>query len=368
MALAPQLEGIENVSFNDFTVGVDITGVAQANNTYQWSDDFSRVAGKHMFKFGAAVHLDQVNINPNAMYNGSFLFQGTETGSDFADFLLGIASSYAQADSRRFYLRNQYAGVYAQDSWRVRPNLTLNYGVRWDLLPPWREKYNQLQTLVLGPAVRGLPRRAPRAGLPRRSGHSRHAGAGPPHELRTAHRTGVCARREDQRARGLRPVLHRHRRLVGGHHERQSALRLRLRQLRAAAVCNALHYGRQRPGRGTALSRTDSITVASAQHPNASVDWSQYMPITGVPSFFHQNVTPYSESYTLSIEREVARDTVLRAGYIGTQAHHLLVLISANPGNPALCLSLSRPDNVMPGTATCGPFGESGTYTTRSGQ
>ena len=79
-------------------------------------------------------------------------------------------------------------------------------------------------------------------------------------------------------------------------------------------------------------------------------------------------MTPYSESYTLSVEREVARDTVLTASYIGTQAHHLLVLISANPGDPALCLSLSRPENVMPGTATCGPFGESGTYTTRSGQ
>ena len=101
-------------------------------------------------KFGARVHLDQVNIDPNAMYNGSFLFQGTETGSDFADFLLGIASSYAQGDSRHFYLRNQYAGLYGQDSWRVRPNLTLNYGVRWDLLPPWREKFNQLQTLVRG--------------------------------------------------------------------------------------------------------------------------------------------------------------------------------------------------------------------------
>jgi hypothetical protein len=109
-------------------------------------------------------------------------------------------------------------------------------------------------------------------------------------------------------------------------------------------------------------------TVASARNPNNSVDWSQYMPITGVPSFFHRNVTPYSESYTLSVEREVARYTVLRASYIGTQAHHLLVLIAANPGDPALCLSLSRPENVMPGTPTCGPFGESGTYTTRSGQ
>jgi hypothetical protein len=79
-------------------------------------------------------------------------------------------------------------------------------------------------------------------------------------------------------------------------------------------------------------------------------------------------MTPYSESYTLSIEREVARNTILNATYIGTQAHHLLVLVSANPGGPALCLSLSRPQNVMPGTATCGPFGESGTYTSRSGQ
>ena len=113
MALAPQIEGIENVAFNDFTIGVDTTGVTQANNTWQWSDNFSKVTGKHMLKFGAGIHHDQVNINPDATYNGSFLFQGTETGSDFADFLLGIASSYAQADSRSFYLRNKYVGLYA---------------------------------------------------------------------------------------------------------------------------------------------------------------------------------------------------------------------------------------------------------------
>lgn len=150
VALAPEIEGIENVSFNDFTIGVDTTGVVQANNTYQWSEAYSKVTGRHMLKLGVGMHFDQVNIKPNAMYNGSFLFQGTETGSDYADFLLGIASSYAQGDSNAFYLRNKYAGLYLQDSWQARPNLTLNYGVRWDLLPPWREKYNQLQTAVLG--------------------------------------------------------------------------------------------------------------------------------------------------------------------------------------------------------------------------
>ena len=116
VALDPRIEGIENVAFNDFTIGVDTTGAVQANNTYQWSDNFSKVAGRHTLKFGAAIHLDQVNINPDAVYNGSFLFQGTETGSDFADFLLGIASSYNQADSRAFYLRNRYAGLFAQDT------------------------------------------------------------------------------------------------------------------------------------------------------------------------------------------------------------------------------------------------------------
>jgi hypothetical protein len=54
--------------------------------------------------------------------------------------------------------------------------------------------------------------------------------------------------------------------------------------------------------------------------------------------------------------------------YVGTEAHHLLVVEEANPGNAALCLSLSQPADVMPGTATCGPFGESGVYTTSSGK
>ena len=86
-----------------------------------------------------------------------------------------------------------------------------------------------------------------------------------------------------------------------------------------------------------------------------------------MPSFFDRNVPPYSESYMLSLQREIASKTFLSVSYVGTQAHHLLVLTSANPGNPALCLSLSQPNDVMPGTPTCGPFGESGTYTRPSG-
>ena len=119
---------------------MNVTGETQVNNTYQWSDNFSRVMGKHTLKVGGGFHLDQININPDAVYNGSFQFEGTETGSDFADFLLGVASYYRQGDSNSFYLRNKYIGFYGQDSWQVKPNLVLNYGLRWDVLPPWNEK------------------------------------------------------------------------------------------------------------------------------------------------------------------------------------------------------------------------------------
>jgi hypothetical protein len=118
---------------------------------------------------------------------------------------------------------------------------------------------------------------------------------------------------------------------------------------------------------GQRFPETIPALGASIAHPNTSVDWAQYMPITGVPSFYYKNVPPYSSSYTFSYERQLTPKTLLTVTYAGSQAHHLLVLISANPGNPSECLGLSQPDQVMTGTAMCGPFGEGGTYVRPSG-
>ena len=69
-----------------------------------------------------------------------------------------------------------------------------------------------------------------------------------------------------------------------------------------------------------------------------------------------------------SIERQLGDNTLLSASYVGNESHRLLVLVESNPGNPALCLSLSQTSEVAPGSATCGPFGESNVYTTAAGR
>jgi hypothetical protein len=147
---APQFEGVENITFPTFVMGVPITNETQVNNTVYASDGLSRVFGAHTFKAGVQFHNDEVNEHPNATFNGTFNINGTETGSAYADFLLGTPSNFTQSSGQPFYLRNRYAGFYAQDSWRANDALTVNAGLRWDLIEPWWEKYNQIQTWIAG--------------------------------------------------------------------------------------------------------------------------------------------------------------------------------------------------------------------------
>jgi len=88
---------------------------------------------------------------------------------------------------------------------------------------------------------------------------------------------------------------------------------------------------------------------ASRSHPDANVDWRQYEPISGIPGYAASNRIPYVEEYMLSLERQLGANTVWAASFVGTQAHRLLVIEEANPGDPALCLSLSQPNAVAPG-------------------
>src|SRR5262249_24237815 len=58
----------------------------------------------------------------------------------------------------------------------------------------------------------------------------------------------------------------------------------------------------------------------------------------------------------------------MTVSYVGNQGRNILVVQQTNPGNPALCLSVSDPSQVAPGSATCGPFAENGVFVTSTGQ
>src|ERR1700730_4019702 len=79
------------------------------------------------------------------------------------------------------------------------------------------------------------------------------------------------------------------------------------------------------------------------------------------------NKTPYTMSANLTIERQLSSNTLLSVGYTGSLSRPLLAVQSVSPGNPALCLSLSQPQQVAPGSPTCAPFGENLVYTRAGG-
>ncbi len=371
----PQIEGVENVAFEDFTLGTTVTGLFQAENTVEASDDLSWSHGAHLVSFGAAFHADQINTHPNVYDNGSFSFAGSETGSDFADFLLGIDTSYTQGDGQNFYNRNHYLGLYVQDAWRLRPNLTLNYGLRWDVLPPWSEKYNQLLTLdpneqslvfpnapkgILFPGDPGVPKTisptrytdlAPRLAA---SWTPASPWLGKPGSTVIRAGYGLYYSAFEGLSAGI----------MSGNppygFTDTTAAPTRFDQPFVEAATN------QSLGQPFPLQQVPF--GASAAHPNGSVNWAPYEPLTGIPAFAKDNVVPYAENYTFSIEHQLASNTAARVSYVGTQAHHLLVIQEVNPGNPATCLALSQTAEVAPGSATCGPFNESSSFTSAAGQ
>jgi Carboxypeptidase regulatory-like domain len=380
--LNPQGQGVENIVFNSFSIGTNANELKQVNNTFEWIDNFSKVAGQHSMKFGVQFHYDQINSNPIAQFNGNFLFAGSETGSDFVDFLLGIPSQYNQSQLEPFYGRSKYGGLYGQDSWRVRPNLTLNYGLRWDRIEPWYETNNGISTFEPGRQSVVFPG-APRGILfPSDPGVPRTLA--PPGNLDFAPRMGLAYSPQANGETVLDKILGgpgktSFRAGFGRYYATIEALSL---GILAGNAPFGITYSSPAPP----LFATPFITAstgqnqgqpfpvglakgeASSSNPDPNINWSQFEPISGIPGYATTNRIPYANEYMVSLERQLSRNTVLSASYVGSEGHHLLVLREANPGNPALCLGLSQPSEVAPGSPTCGPFTEGNTFTTPTGQ
>src|SRR5579863_3045624 len=103
---------------------------------YQLRDDLSITKGAHQIKVGFGWALYKKSQDLFGQTQGGFNFDGTFTGNDFADFLLGDAKSYQElAVQDKGQWNNVSWSSYVQDNWRVNRKLTLNLGLRWDGVP-----------------------------------------------------------------------------------------------------------------------------------------------------------------------------------------------------------------------------------------
>jgi hypothetical protein len=373
--LSTQYQNWPELSFNNYTLGAFNSVITQNDNTYQWQDGFTKVVEAHTLQFGGDFHWDQVDIaHPNNGSNGGFGFNGGETGYDFADMLIGAPNYFFQGAPAALNLRSYYFGAYAQDSWRVTPNLTFNYGVRWEATPYWSDAKNRNPDLILGLQSKIFPT-APVGyvfpgdpGVPTHFANPRWNNFGP----------RVALAYSPSASNGF---LHW---LFGdsGKSSIRAGYGLYYTNIEGAATFNfaAPPYGLFYFSSAPPLLATPFITRASGQNlgqrfpiptppagtspsnPDSNINWTQFEPISGEIDPQVNEKTPYAEHVSFSIQRQFATATLLSLSYVGTFGRHLLVNVDNNPGNPALCLSVSQQSQVVSGTSTCGPFGENGVY------
>jgi outer membrane receptor protein involved in Fe transport len=373
-------EGLPFISVSGgFSLGNDSEGeLPQVGNSFQWADSLTKISGNHTLKFGADFRRQQFNQFYYYNVNGTFDYYGggpNDVGAAnlFPNFLLGLPDAYSQGSAQVEYVRNIGLYLYAQDSWKIKPNLTLNYGLRWELNTPLADKAEHVETFRPGqastvypcggatdcssqdaiglvvPGDPGVPAGmtqtyykafAPRIGIawsPGNSGKtSIRAGWGlfynPIEQL-------VLAQF------GAEPPF-------GGSttvNETQFDLPFLPQSCTAAVppVCSPQTQPYLNPFNG----------VISPKRGTAQ-NWAQFEPIDLFGDFQPHMRTQYSAQYNMTIQRELARDTKLEIGYVGSQGHRLLATHDINYSNPQTCLDI----NTLDGAGTCTQFGEDGAF------
>jgi hypothetical protein len=384
----PQQAGVEGLFFNGFSIGTNPFSLLQINRNYDLSDSVSRTSGNHTFKAGGRYIWLRVTQTPNLVANGTYSFfaSGSQTtGNDYADFLLGLPDFYSQQSSPTFYESAADGDLFAEDSFRVRPNLTLNYGIRWDYVTPWAEKHHQISTLIPGvqsATFPGAPLGYVVPGDPLPGGGTVPAGIAPTPKDNFSPRFGLAY--TPSVSGGFLGKL------TGG--PGKTSIRLGGGRFFSSPQGLTVAYPTGNPPYGLTYTSPESPVMAtpfvgaltgtqypqqfpvsvppynvSPSNPDNSINWSRYYPISGAGSVYYKNKTSYSMQYDLSIDRQIGANSLFSMGYIGSLGRHLLTVRSANPGNPALCLSLSQPSDVAAGSPTCGPFEENLVFTRANG-
>lgn len=399
----------------------------QVGNVYQWTDNFSKVKGNHSFKFGGDVSHAHFVQNLFFEVNGFFTFNSnaaTPSGNDlgfsdsYGNYLLGLPTSYGQGAAQIEDVLTNSVYLYAQDSWKIKPNLTLNYGVRWELNTPYNETGHRVQTFRPGQADTIFPcvlSQTYPSGQPNPTFATVAAGGtdcSPTGPSNAVYPLGLVIPGDKGIPNGMTQTYYKSfaprlglawspaatsgwlSKLTGG--PGKTSIRMGAGMFYNPIEQLVLEQFSAEPpfGGSVLLSGTQfnlpfefqsSTASAPAFAPNPfggilnpkrgqPVDWSIFRPLLLFGEFQPNMRSQYSEQYNFTIQRQLAKDLLFQIGYVGTQAHRLLQTRELNPGQAQPCLDLQAvstfygrflADGVTPNpnrndalsaSYACGPF------------
>jgi hypothetical protein len=305
---------------NYFAVGCGTCAPGYFNtNTYQLSDDYTIIHGKHQFGFGVDVRKLQLNIVNNQQSNGQFTFGGAYSGDNLADFMLGRLQTLNDGNPNPNTLRQTVTSLYAQDTFHVTAHFTLNLGVRWEPSIPPYDKYNRgnqfsLAAFNAGQVSTVYPN-AP-AGLLFAGDAANVNGKyfSEWHLLATSPRIGMVW---DPKGDGKQTI--------------RSAFAL-------MHDTTELFF----PERLTTNPPyASSVTLTNVSFSNPYANYPGGNPFPGAAIFptggtyvsIPPNVRPtYMMQWNLSYQRQVGKDWLITANYIGSRTAHILGSYDINPG------------------------------------
>ena len=374
-------EYVPQIYFNNFAIGAPSLITFQPDNTYTASDGFSKAMGKHTLKFGGEARYLQVNERNLASQDGAFVFDGTVTGVDFADYLLGATTGagngYTQAAVQLLDSRTRYGGAYVQDSWKATPNLTLNLGLRWEVSMNWYDTQGRIQTWVKGEQSTVFPT-SPQGlvypgdpGIPKTLAPTRYNNFGP--RLGLAYSTSFSDGVLGKVFGG--PGKYSIRASYGMYYTSVEDLNLfyevgdapfGLYWTSPGSVDFSEPFRNRLDGGTDGEGQRFPFTVPVAGSPaNKTLNFGIYEPMSYFPGYDIHNRLPYAEHFNFSLQRELSKSTVLTVSYVGTEGHRLIAQTEANPGDPALCMQLTAQGytDASSGAPGCGPNVEQDTFT-----
>lgn len=418
----PGHEGVPYIATSGFIIGNNSEGeLPQVGNTFQWTDTFTKTFSTHTVKFGGDVRRARFDQFLYYDIDGLYSFTASPVsdqigGADaFPAFFLGTPNTYSQGAAQGENDRNTGLYLFVQDSFKIKPNFTLNYGLRWELNTPFYDTGNRLQTFRAGQATTQYPcwlsqENAGVLGLnPGDCGENSGTN-------NAVFPLGVVFPGDQGVQRGLTSTYYKAfaprigiayspgfsdgwlAKLFGG--PGKTSIRagygifynpieqLVLEQFSAEPPFGGSSFissplfnlpylsqgGTVTPNPFTGVINQTPKTpcaVDTPGGPNGCVDWSTFRPILLFGEFAPHLKSQYAEQYNLTIERQLTKDMLFRVSYVGTQAHHLLSSTDLNAGNIQTCLGLmaisnANPNNVLSGpggTPTdCGPFGADSEY------